>query len=210
MKMSPRGLSGEAQKGMRATRRPLSALDAAASRPRPRCSRWSSATSPRRSPAPRHRRRDALSSSWPRRRSCLAPSRRHVPASPSSAADHHGRPSRYLFGTIVRNKRLSAAFPAAACDRQRTHVLIHCTYLRVSLLFDSLRPARGARLFCGATSTPRPGSTLSELASVSGVGGYVISPPGTRAAPKRLPCAEGDRRRHQAIIPRATVFFSAS
>ena len=57
-------------------------------------------------------------------------------------------------------------------------------------------------LFALATSTPRQGSTLSELASVSGVGGYVIVPPGTRAAPKRLPGAEGDRRRHQAIIPR--------
>ena len=51
---------------------------------------------------------------------------------------------------------------------------------------------------------PPTGSTLSELASVSGVGGYVIIPPGTRAAPKRLPGAEGDRREGLKLRPTYT------
>ena len=41
--------------------------------------------------------------------------------------------------------------------------------------------------FCAATKYPPTGSTLSELASVSGVGGCALKPLGT----KRLPGAEG-------------------
>ena len=50
------------------------------------------------------------------------------------------------------------------------------------------RPGLKARPpFCAATKYPPTGSTLSELASVSGVGGCALKPLGT----KRLPGAEG-------------------
>ena len=53
-------------------------------------------------------------------------------------------------------------------------VLIHCTFC-VCLSFSTLCVLRaGPRPFCETTSSPRPGSTLSELASVSGVGGCML------------------------------------
>ena len=57
--------------------------------------------------------------------------------------------------------------------------------------------------FCAATKYPPTGSTLSELASVSGVGGCALKPLGT----KRLPGAEGPsetkrkRKRRCSLVP---------
>ena len=70
--------------------------------------------------------------------------------------------------------------------------------IRVSLYTTSCQPSataanRGPACmqarppFCAATKYPPTGSTLSELASVSGVGGCALKPLGT----KRLPGAEG-------------------
>ena len=71
--------------------------------------------------------------------------------------------------------------------------------------------------FCEATSTPRPGSTLSELASVSGVGGCAIqSPRGDGGAcddKKGLPGLEGppeacDAASERSIPPAVVGFYT--
>ena len=66
------------------------------------------------------------------------------------------------------------------------------------------RPGLQARPpFCAAIKYPPTGSTLSELASVSGVGGCALKPLGT----KRLPGAEGPsetkrkRKRRCSLVP---------
>ena len=58
--------------------------------------------------------------------------------------------------------------------------------------------------FCAATKYPPTGSTLSELASVSGVGGCALKPLGT----KRLPGAEGPSETKRKR--KAEVLFSSS
>ena len=114
------------------------------------------------------------------RRCCVAPFRREC----ASFAQQRSRSSRMAVSIPLRHHRgqqpphrlISSSRPSAPA---RPLVLIHCTFLRVSVLFYSLRPSwrfESVRPFCGATSTPRPGSTLSELASVSGVGGCALPP----------------------------------
>ena len=81
----------------------------------------------------------------------------------------------------------------------------HYTLLAAIGHSSNARPGLQAQPpFCAATKYPPTGSTLSELASVSGVGGCALKPLGT----KRLPGAEGPSETKRKR--KAEVLFSSS
>ena len=90
-----------------------------------------------------------------------------------------------------------------------TRVYVYHYTLPVAIGHSSnSRPGLKARPpFCAATKYPPTGSTLGELASVSGVGGCALKPLGT----KRLPGAEGPsetkRKRKAEVLFSSSRFF---